>query len=51
MNLKPFLTRLNLKRVIVLIVTIELMVLTASLGLWQWSRAQEKWRLEEALSK
>ena len=51
MNLKPFLTRLNLKRVIVLIVTIELMVLTASLGLWQWSRAQEKWRLEESVEQ
>jgi len=49
MNLKPFLTRLSLRRVIVLVVTLELMALTASLGVWQWSRAQEKWRLEESV--
>jgi cytochrome oxidase assembly protein ShyY1 len=47
MNLKPLLTRLSLKKVFVLIVTIELIVLTSSMGMWQWSRAQEKWRLEE----
>ena len=51
MFLKSLPISLNLRRGIILIVTIELIVLTSSLGMWQWSRAQEKWALEESIER
>lgn len=49
MNFKTLLNRVSLRKVIVLVVTLELIVLTSALGLWQWSRAKEKWALEEQI--
>ncbi len=51
MHLKQFLSQWSLKKIIVLVVTLECIALTSSLGLWQWSRAQQKWALEESIEQ
>ncbi len=51
MHLKQFLSQWSLKKVIVLIVTLECIILTSSLGMWQWSRAQQKWALEDSIEQ
>ncbi len=49
MNLKFLSIQFRFKKVIVWVVTIMCMALTASLGHWQWSRAKQKWALEESV--
>ena len=51
MRLKLLSISFKFKGLIVLIVTIACMALTASLGVWQWSRAQHKWALEESVEQ
>jgi hypothetical protein len=51
MHLRSFLSQLNFKKIIVLIVTVQCIILTSSLGMWQWSRAKQKWALEESIEQ
>jgi cytochrome oxidase assembly protein ShyY1 len=51
MRLKLLSISFKFKGLIVLIVTIACMALTAALGIWQWSRAQHKWALEESVEQ
>jgi len=47
MHLKFLSIPIRLNKHIVLAVTVACMVLTACLGHWQWSRAKQKWALED----